>query len=162
MKLLKLFLGGVLFMSVKANAFSFNLDGEIIESDISEKIVDCGSYEIHLKNEHFPYKYEMQIPSTYQIEGFFGSFAIIEMSAVIHPVDTRILTPNELKNIQSLYPSDRVYLPASAVCKESIFIMSYWSGGNCKECEAFVQFEVIDGKPTNAQKVNYGDFNALK
>ncbi|MFD1218254.1 hypothetical protein [Microbulbifer celer] len=162
MKLIKFFLGAAFVVSVQVNAASFNLDGKIIESDTVEEIVDCGSYKVRLKSEQFPYKYEMEIPEEYKIEGFYGSSAIVEKSAFIFPGGTRVLSPSEIKSLKSLYPLDRTYLPTSAVCKGSTLIVSYWSGGNCKECEAFLQFEVVDGKPTNAKKVHYGQVQVLK
>ena len=148
--------------SLQSHASSFVLDGGIIETNISEQIVECGSYQVLLRNEQFPYKYETNIPKKYDIKGFYGSSSIVNKSAFILPSGAKVPKPNEISELKNSYPIDRTYLPGSAVCKDNTLIVSYWSGGNCKECEAFIQFEISNGKPKNAQKVNYGDVEALK
>jgi hypothetical protein len=144
------------------NAASFNLNGEDIKSSVTEKIVECDSYKVKIVNEQFPYKYEMEIPQEFQIEGFYGSSVIVNKAAFILPSGTRIPNPNDIENLKETYPTKRTYLAGSAVCKGDTLIISYWSGGNCKECEAFVQFKVIDGQPTRAEKVDYSHVRALK
>lgn len=149
------------FINTEVFSESFTLNGKVIESIVSEKIIDCGKYKILLKKENFPFKYEMEIPKHYQIKGFYGSAVYIDKSAFIMPSNSDIPRPNEIAELKELYPDDRTYLPGSAVCRGNTLIVSYWSGGNCKNCEAFVQFDISNGNLRNARQVSYKDVKLL-
>ena len=143
-------------------AADFSYKGNTVTSQVSETIVECNAYQVLIKKEHFPYKYEMVVPKAFHIKEFFGSAATIRKEAFILPNTTIIPQPNEISTIKGKYPRNRTYLPSSAVCKGNTLIVSYWSGGNCKECEAFVQFEIVGGMLTKPQKVDYSHVKDLK
>ena len=152
----------VITASFEIQAASFNLNGEIIESEITKKTTECDSYQVVLENEYFPYKHELKIPKEFRIKNFHGSSAIVNKSAFILPGKIAIPRPSQIEGIEGQYPRNRTYLPNSVVCKGDILIVSYWSGGNCKECEAFLQFKILNGVPTNPQTVDYDHFKELE
>ncbi len=149
------------FLSIGVGAESFTVDGTIVESVNTIKTFECEGFQVSISEDKFPIKHEMSVPQKYRIKGFFGSYSIISKSAKLLPYNLSIPAPQDIKELSPLYPKGRTFLPTSAACKGSTLIISYWSGGNCKECEAFVKFEVENGFLKSAQKANYGDVRAL-
>ncbi len=145
--------------SVSAAEFVFN--GELIRSINSEETYDCGSYKVILKKEKFPLKYEMNVPQELKIKGFYGSRAIVRQEAILIPGNTIIPMPQNILELKSQYPSDRTYLPTKATCSGQKLIISYWSGGNCKDCETFVLFDVVNNIPQNPQRSDYSHVKTL-
>ena len=162
MRISKILLGVIFSIPLYLNAASFSLNGKVINSIVNERFVECGSYQIQLVNEHFPYKHEMEVPKQFRIDGFYGSAATVNKSAYFIPGKIKIPNPSEIANLKESYPTNRTYLPASAVCRDNILIVSYWSGGNCRDCEAFVQFKIVDNQLTRPEKVNYSHVKAMK
>jgi hypothetical protein len=140
---------------------SFFHDGETVTSSTSVKTIDCGKYTVDLSHETFPFKYENIIPSEFQIKGFYGSPTTIAKQAIIQPVGIIVPNANDIAELKALFPEGRTYLPGSVACSGKQLVVSYWSGGNCSECEAFVSFEVSGQKLQNPKKVNYSDFKTL-
>lgn len=143
-------------------AASFVLNGTPVNSKIIEKSVECGEFKVILRSEGFPFKYEGKIPIKFRIKGFYGPDNIVNKEAMLLPSKVAIPSPNSIKELQSLYPENRTYLPTSAVCKGNVLIISYWSGGSCSGCEIAVKFEMSNGIPTNPMRVGYSEAKALK
>ena len=152
----------LLTITNNAIANSLEFEGEIIHSEVTEKLFDCGSYQVRLETDKFPFKYERNIPEKFRLNGFMGSPAIVRKEAYLLPKSTLIPRPDQLKKMKAQLVQGRTYLPTAVACKDDTFIVSYWSGGNCAQCEVFVQFSAKDGVPSNPQKVNYGRVKAFK
>lgn len=148
-------------ISASVYSASFTHKGEVVTSSVSSKIIDCGTYKVNLSHETFPFKYENYIPSKYRIKGFYGSVTTINKKAVILPSGVIVPNPNDLMELKALYPEGRTYLAGSAVCSANKLIVSYWSGGNCYQCDAFVSFDVSGSKLLNPKKATYNDFKAI-
>lgn len=146
----------------QAFAASFDLNGVSVNSKITEKTVECGQYQVVLKSDEFPFNYEDQIPMQFQIKGFDGPTTIVKKEAILIPGGVNIPTPANIKELHSSFPANRTYLPSSAACKNNVLIISYWSGGNCEDCEAFIKFEVSNGMPLNPEKVKHTEFKTLE
>ncbi len=144
-----------------AYSASFSHKGETITSSTTVKTIDCGNYTIDLNHEAFSFDYENHIPSNFKIKGFYGSITTISKQAVIQPTGIIIPSPNNLTELKDLYPKDRTYLAGSAVCSGNKIIVSYWSGGNCSQCEAFVAFDISGSKLLNPAKATYSHFKAI-
>lgn len=159
---LKIFLValGLVFQTI-SNAASFNHQGEDIASSIAIKTIDCGKYKVEVVHESFPFKYENYVPEEFFIKGFYGSVTTVSKQAIIRPEGIVVPNANDIDEIQGSYPENRTYLAGSAACKGSQLIISYWSGGNCSQCEAYVSFEVYGSKLINPKKVTYREFQAL-
>lgn len=152
----------VLFFCGQTFAASFDLNGVSIHSKITEKKVVCGQYQVKLTSDDFPSKYEDQIPSQFHIKGFDGPATIVKKEATLVPGGVNIPSPTDIRELHSRFPAERTYLPSSAVCKNNALVMSYWSGGNCDDCEAFIKFDLSNGMPSNPEKVPYSEFKALE
>ena len=148
-------------VQVSAHSASFTAKGEIVTSSISVKTVDCGTYEIDLQHESFPFKFENYVPSKFKVQGFYGSSTTVSKQAIIQPIGYVLPSPNDIEELKNIYPEGRTYLASSAVCHGSKIIVSYWSGGNCSQCEAFVSFEFSGSKLSNPKKVSYHEFKSL-
>lgn len=148
-----------LLLSFSTVAAEFVHDEEMVKSAVSEKLLDCGNYQVIFRQDVFPFKYEKIIPQELKINEFYGSSAIVSMDAVVVPGNTTLPNPHELPELNGFLLVDRTYLPSKGTCKDNKLIISYWSGGNCSGCQAFVEFEVIDNVLTNPRKVSYSYFN---
>jgi hypothetical protein len=138
------------FISLSAcstGAAEFTLDDVVVTSVTEEKVMHCGSYDIKIVSEKFPAEYEMRIPGSYNIAGYYGPDFIIRREAYFIPGDLKLPLPNDMNAIKNTLPGNRTYLPYKAVCNAHDFVIFYESGGNCGGCETLVKFEVIDGKP---------------
>lgn len=162
MRLSKILFGFIYCFSVHLNAASFKLNGETIQSSITEKIIQCEDYKVKLINDHFPYKREVDVPDEFRISGYYGSASTVNKAAYILPSGLKVPTPNNIETLKGQFPSNRTYLPNAAVCQGSTLIISYGSGGNCKACEAFIQFTVTAGQTFDPIKVGYLRAKALQ
>ncbi len=151
----------IIFCCCSVSAAEFTLNGELIRSINSKETFDCGSYKIILKQDTFPLKYEMNVPHELKTIGFYGSNVIVRREAILIPGNTIIPMPQDIPELKSQYPSDRIYLPTQATCSGQKVIISYWSGGNKKDSEAFVIFDVSNNILQNPQKVDYSYVSAL-
>lgn len=138
-----------------ANAAEFILDGITVQSTTIEKELQCKGYSIKLTTESFPVKYEMRIPKEFKINQYYGSDFIIKREAFLMPGNFKVPFPNELNDIKDTLLPHRTFLPYKALCKKNKFVIFFESGGNCDECEAFVTFEVVNGKPAHPSKISY-------
>jgi hypothetical protein len=152
-----------LSLVVQTSAYSakFTIKGEVVASSTSVKTINCGTYKVDLIHENFPFKYENYIPNEFMIEGFYGSPTTIAKQAIVQPAGIVVPNPNDVVELKSLYPQDRTYLAGSAACSGTLIIVSYWSGGNCSQCEAFVSFEYSGSKLSNPKKVTYSEFKSV-
>ncbi len=132
-----------IFLSIDALAAEFEYKGEKIRSSISSNTVQCDGYEIKIEVEKFPFEYESYVPNIFKISGFYGSNAIVSRKAyLVKNKITLISEANKLDGIKDFLVENRTYLPLKAMCKGNDFVILYWSGGNCKSCEVFVEFSV--------------------
>jgi len=134
-------------IGTQVHSAEFILGGKKIVSKTSEKTVSCSGYSLKIVSDEFPYDYEDQIPYKFAIKGFYGSSVIVSMNLYFQS--------NELSEIKSHVDNERTYLPTKAYCREDKFVIHYWSGGNCKECELFVEYDVIDKQYTNPKIIPY-------
>ena len=146
---------------IVVHSANFTHEGEVITSSTTVKTIDCGTYTIDLTHETFPFEYEKFIPSEFQIKGFYGSTTTIAKKAIIRPADFIVPNANDIAELKAVLPKGRTYLPGSVACKGKLLVVSYWSGGNCSECEAFVSFEYSGSELVNPIKVTYSDFKEL-
>jgi len=144
-----------------AYSASFTTEDEVVTSSISVKTIDCGNYKVDLNHETFPFKYENDIPREFMIKGFYGSPTTIAKQAIIQPAGIVVPNPNDLIELKSLYPEGRTYLAGSAACNGNQLFVSYWSGGNCSQCEAFVSFTYSDSELSSPKKLTYRDFKEI-
>lgn len=138
---------------------SFFLGDKQVSSMLSESIKECGDYQLLFKTENFPLQYERVIPSKFQIRGFYGSRVIVSREVIVLPEGIRIPRFDKLANIKENYLIDRTYLPSSIECIGNKLVVNYWSGGNCPQCGATVEFEVLEN---TLVVVNKAKFNTLK
>ncbi|WP_371192906.1 hypothetical protein [Glaciecola sp. SC05] len=151
---------GLVFQA-SAHSASFTAKGEVVASSTSVKTIDCDIYKVDLVHESFPLKFENYVPSEFRVDGFYGSSTTISKQAIIQPAGLVVPNPNDIDELKNLYLEGRTYLAGSAVCQGSLLIVSYWSGGNCSQCEAFVSFEYSDSKLSNPKIVTYREFKSL-
>lgn len=149
-----------LFTSSSLFATEFELNGEVISSLIKEDKVQCDGFAVVLRTEHFPFQHEMAVPAKLKIAGFNGSKAIIDKHAFIKPQQLVIPRANEIKSIKRQLSEGLVYLPSNAVCHGNQIVISYWAGGNCRQCEVFVEFTLEEQQLIAVKKVNYAYFKA--
>lgn len=157
------YLIAVVSVIVQTSAYSasFTIKDEVVTSSKSIETIDCGTYKVDLTHETFPFKYEDNIPNEFMIKGFYGSPTTIAKQAIIQPAGIIVPNPNDIADLKSLYPEGRTYLAGSAACSGTLLIVSYWSGGNCSQCEAFISFEYSGLKLSNPKKVTYREFKAV-
>lgn len=117
MKGLNLLFFILLIAALNSYAENFLYKETVVESEVTNKIVDCGNYQIRLETEKFPFEYEAHIPSKFKIEGFLGSPTTIRKVAFVQPKEILISQPEQISDIKSQIPKNRTYLPTSAVCK---------------------------------------------
>ena len=143
-------------IGTQVHSAEFMLGGKKIVSKTSEKTVSCSGYSLKIVSEEFPYDYEDQIPYEFAIKGFYGSNVIVSMNLYFQSNES-IQMPrlNDLSEIKNHVDNERTYLPTKAYCKEDKFVVHYWSGGNCKECELFVEYDAIDKQYTNPKIITY-------
>lgn len=149
-----------LFSSSSLFAAEFELNGEVISSLKKEDKVQCDGFAVVLRTEYFPFQHEMAVPAKFKTAGFNGSKAIIDKQAFIKPQQLVIPRADEIKAIKGQLSEGLVYLPSKAVCYGNNIVMSYWAGGNCRQCEAFVEFTLEEQQLIAVKKVNYAYFKA--
>lgn len=153
---------GLFLVTHSVIAAEFFLSGKAISSKVDEKIIACDGYSISLISESFPMEYELSVPEEYRIEGFNGSRAYIRREAFIEPFGIKVPKPQEIDSLKNFYKAGLTYLPTNAVCRDNEMIISYWSGGNCSHCEAFIHFTLENKKLISPVKVSYRDVKAMR
>ena len=136
-------------------AEQFIKDEVIVKSERTIKSIQCNDYSIDIVTVQFPFKYERSIPSKFLINGYHGDNNIIDRNAFIMPKKERLPLPHEIKSTKSFILKNRTYLPYKAVCNAEKFVVFYHSGGNCKKCETFIQFDVVNNMAVNPTHINY-------
>ena len=124
-------------------AAEFKLDGETVVSNIKEKTINCGQFNILIKRELFPAKYERRIPPSFSIKGFYGADFIIGADAFFLNKNVRYRLPyaNEVKGLKDRL-RDATFIPTSAKCTKEGFFIRYWSGGNGRGSESGISYSV--------------------
>lgn len=130
-------------LSIEVSAAQFEHKGEKIKSAQSIDTTLCEGYKILIEIERFPIGHEGYIPKEFEIDNFYGSRSIVSMQAYLLTND-KYLIPNidTFKGLTSNLNTGRTYLPYKAMCKGGDFVIRYWSGGNCKNCEFSVEFSL--------------------
>ncbi len=137
-----------IFLSSNTLAAEFEYRGKKIKSSIKSDCISCGGYQIHIESEKFPLKYEQHVPEKFRIDNFYGSNSLISRKAYF-------IKNKEKFEIEHVIIGNRKYLPTKARCKGNDFVVMYWSGGNCKESELFVEFRVEEDGLSKPRFVSY-------
>lgn len=134
-------------------AAEFMIDGKKIVSEVTEKTVNCGHFSIVLRRERFPAEYEMRIPSSFSIKGFYGADFNIGADAyfVSNNIKYRLPYANEVKGLK-VHLRKATYIPVSVKCTKAGFDVYYWSGGNGRGSEAGISYSVSKTLKVSAPK----------
>jgi hypothetical protein len=148
----KTILSILLLISITLNAEEFTYKGIVVKSEIISKTIKCNSLDIKLETEQFPFKYEGRIPYKFKINNYYGADNILRKEIFLMPEKLKIPFPKKLKKSVM---QNRTFLPYKALCKNQKLVIFYTSGGNCKGCEAFIEFDIIDNQVRNPNLINY-------
>ncbi len=132
-------------------AAEFMLDGKKVVSEVTEKAVNCGRFNILLREERFPVKYGMRIPPSFSIKNFYGGDFIIGADAFFVSENAKYRLPyaNEVKGLKDRLRK-ATYIPISADCTKEGFFVQYWSGGNGRGSEAGISYSVSESGKVSA------------
>ena len=149
---MRLFLMAMLFPSCLMAA-EFMLNGQKVVSEVTEKTVNCGRFNIVLREEHFPAEYEMRIPSSFSIKNFYGGDFIIGADAFFVSKNTKYKLPyaNDVKGLKE-HLRKATYIPTAAKCTKEGFDVQYWSGGNGRGSEAGISYSVSESGKVSAPR----------
>jgi len=130
------------------NAAEVIVNGEKVQSRIYVNEFVCDGYSILIKEDRFPYEVEDDIEknSVPVLPGFFGNgvtvgaAAFVKKNGIEHPIPD---VSKEYQKSGKLLNDGRVYLPGLGYCLDkSTFLLSVWSGGNCKQCEVLIKYQL--------------------
>lgn len=130
------------------NAAEVIVNGAKVQSRIYVNEFVCDGYSILVKEDRFPYELEVEIEknSAPVLPGFFGSTATVGAAAFVKKNGIEHPIPDVSKEYQKsgkLLNHERVYLPSLGYCLDkSSFLLSVWSGGNCKQCEGLIRYHL--------------------
>jgi hypothetical protein len=153
----------VLFVAISANAAEFTLGGKVFKSKIEKAEKDCGTYSVLIETDRFPYEVEERVPNGLSLRGFAGSDTIVGAKAYLIIGNERHELPDATKKYQEkgflLNDARRTFIPASSYCIDSArFLISVWSGGNCADCEGYIEYRFsFDGKKIDTEFKKYSD-----
>jgi len=165
MKLKNLLL--ILFaVSLPANSAEFTFNGSVVKSTIQASEVKCNGYSILVKEDRFPYEVEDKVPDKVALKGFFGTDLIVGAEAFVKKASAEHKIPVSIEKYQrkgNLLNDGRVYIPGSGYClSESSFLLSVWSGGNCKQCELLIKYQINpDGRATEVGLPSREEFHKV-
>ena len=148
----------ILIISLTLNAEEFIYKNVTVKSEKTSKIVKCNSFDIKVETKSFPFKYEGRIPSEFRIKNYHGADNLLSRKIFLMPQNTEIIFPT---SIQKYILKNRTFLPYKALCKDKKFVVFYSSGGNCKGCEIFIEFDVINHKAVNPMQIDYSKIRTL-
>ncbi len=160
---MKFLLFVLIAFSLSANSAEFTLKGRIVKSNIKVDEVKCDGYSILVKEDRFPYSVENKVPAKVSL-GFLGTDLIVGAKAFIKKASIEHEISVPIKKYQqkgTLLSDGRVYIPGLGYClNESAFLLTVWSGGNCKECELLIKYQINpDGSATEVGLPSQEEFN---
>ena len=145
----------LLLFANTTNAISFELDGKVVQTEKKEQILVCGDYRLKIVFNDFPFEYEAEVPAALRVKGYYGPDNHRTRDVKFFPGNQNIPDLNLVPELKSQLLPERTYLATKAKCTREKFVIFYWSGGKCRGCEAYVEYEVKDRKPVNPKLVSY-------
>ena len=159
------FLFFILFMfSYPVNSAEFLL-GQVMKSSIETKETRCNGYSVLVKEDRLPYEAEGFVPEEIALSGFWGSDTIIGARAFVSKQGVEYEIPISLEKYKKInrINSGSSYIPGEGYClNQHSFLLSVWSGGNCRECEMFIKYQIdSDGKILELGLPTQEEFNIV-
>lgn len=151
-------------ISLSANSAEFTFKSSVVKSTIKVNEVKCTGYSILVKQDRFPYEVEGRVPAKVALKGFLGTDLIVGATAFVKEASAEHEIPVSVEKYQrkgNLLNDGRVYIPGSGYClSESTFLLSVWSGGNCKQCELLIKYQINpDGSATEVGLPSQEEFH---
>jgi len=148
----------IFVVSLTSNAEEFLYKGVRVKSVKTLKTIKCDSFDVKFETEEFPFKYEGRVPFNFRIKGYYGADNILSKKVFLLPKNIEINFP---KIIAKSTLKNRTFLPYKALCKNNKLAIFYSSGGNCKGCETFIEFDVINSKAVNPTQTDYSKIKSF-
>lgn len=161
-------LAALLMFLRTAGAAEIVINGERFQSHTFVSEFTCDGYSVLIKENRFPYKLEHEIErnALEVLPGFLGDSVTVSATASIVKDGIEHSVPDVSKEYQRtgrMLNDGRVYLPGLPYCEDKhTFLLTYWSGGNCIQCEVYVRYEIGSagsivgvGDPTNNERQKF-------
>jgi hypothetical protein len=136
----------LLFVVFPANSAEFEFNGSVVKSAVNINETKCKGYSILVKEDRFPYEAEDNVPKEIALKGFLGTNVIVGAKAFLKKASTEHEITVSVEKYQrngNLLNDGRTYIPGSGYClNENAFLLSVWSGGNCKQCELLIKYQI--------------------